>query len=96
MRNYELIYVLRTTATDEEKEAILNKVKAIIEESAGEVGKVDPWGNKRLAYEIDKVREGYYVLVNFKAETAVPKEIERNLKINDNVMRQIIVNLDED
>ncbi|MDO5063033.1 MAG: 30S ribosomal protein S6 [Peptostreptococcaceae bacterium] len=94
MKNYELVYVLRPAIEDEAKEAVLDKVKAIIEAS-GEVDQVDVWGVKRLAYEIQKLREGYYVLVSFKATVDVPKELDRNLKINDNVIRHMVINLDE-
>lgn len=94
MNNYELVYVLRPAIEDEAKEAVLDKVKAIIEAS-GEVAKVDVWGVKRLAYEIQKLREGYYVLVEFKATTDVPKELDRNLKISDNVIRHMVINVDE-
>lgn len=94
MRNYELVYILRPNLEEEAKEAVLNKVKSIIETS-GEVEKVDVWGNRKLAYEIQKLTEGYYVLVNFKATQEVPKEIDRNLKIMDDAIRHMIVNLDE-
>ncbi len=94
MRNYELIYVLRPNLEEEAKTAVLDKVKGIIE-SSGEVVKVDAWGNRKLAYEIEKLTEGYYVLVNFKSTTEVPKEIDRNLKIMDNAIRHMIVKLDE-
>ena len=94
MKNYELIYVLRPNLDDEAKTAVLDKVKAIIETS-GEVEKVDVWGARRLAYEIQKLNEGFYVLVNFKASTDIPKELDRNLKISDSVIRHMIINLDE-
>ena len=94
MKNYELIYVLRPNLDDESKTAVLDKVKAIIETS-GEVEKVDVWGVRRLAYEIQKLNEGFYVLVNFKASTDLPKELDRNLKISDSVIRHMIVNQDE-
>ncbi len=94
MKNYELIYVLRPNLDDESKTAVLDKVKAIIETS-GEVEKVDVWGVRKLAYEIQKLNEGFYVLVNFKASTDLPKELDRNLKISDSVIRHMIVNLDE-
>lgn len=95
MRNYELVYVLKPNLEEEARENILSKIKAIIETS-GEVEKVDVWGNRKLAYEIDKLTEGYYVLVNFRAATDVPKEIDRNLKIWDDAIRHLIVNLDEE
>lgn len=94
MRKYELIYVLRPNLEDEAKAVVIDKVKSIIE-ADGEVEKVDEWGNRRLAYEIEKLTEGYYVLINFKAATDVPKEIDRNLKIMDNVIRHMIVNIDD-
>lgn len=94
MNNYELVYVLKPAIEDETKEAVLDKVKSVIEAS-GEVVKVDVWGVKRLAYEIQKLREGYYVLVEFKSTTDVPTELDRNLKINDNVIRHMVINIDE-
>lgn len=94
MRNYELVYVLRPNLDDETKAAVAEKVQAIIETS-GSVEKVDVWGNRRLAYEIQKLNEGYYVLVKFQATVDLPKELDRNLKINENVIRHMIVNLDE-
>lgn len=90
MRKYELMYILKTNVEDEAKEAIINKVKSIID-AEGKVEKVDVWGNKKLAYEIKKVKEGYYVLVNFEAAVDVPKEIERNLRITEGVLRYMIV-----
>lgn len=90
MKNYELVYVVRPNAEDEIKEAVLNKVQEVISAN-GEVEKVDTWGNKKLAYSIAKFNEGFYVLVNFKASADLPKELDRNLKINENVIRHMIV-----
>ena len=90
MKNYELVYVVRPNAEDEVKEAVLNKVQEVISAN-GEVEKVDTWGNKKLAYQIAKFSEGFYVLVNFKASADLPKELDRNLKINENVTRHMIV-----
>lgn len=90
MKNYELVYVVRPNAEDEVKEAVLNKVQEVISAN-GEVEKVDTWGNRKLAYQIAKFSEGFYVLVNFKASVDLPKELDRNLKINENVIRHMIV-----
>lgn len=90
MKNYELVYVVRPNAEDEVKEAVLNKIQEVISAN-GEVEKVDTWGNKKLAYSIAKFTEGFYVLVNFKASADLPKELDRNLKINENVIRHMIV-----
>ena len=90
MRNYELVYVVKPNSDEEVREAILNKVKEVVA-TDGEVVKVDTWGTKKLAYPIAKFTEGFYVLVNFKSAVDVPKEIDRNLKINENVIRHMIV-----
>lgn len=90
MKNYELVYVVKPNSDEETREAVLNKVKEVVA-TAGEVVKVDIWGNKKLAYPIAKFNEGHYVLVNFNSAVDVPKEIDRNLKINENVIRHMIV-----
>lgn len=90
MKNYELVYVVKPNADEETKEAVLNKVKEVVGAN-GEVTKVDTWGTRKLAYPIAKFTEGYYVLVNFNAGVEVPKELDRNLKINENVIRHMIV-----
>lgn len=90
MKNYELVYVIKPNADEETKTAVLNKVKEVVA-TEGEVETVDTWGTKKLAYPIAKFTEGYYVLVNFKSGVDVPKEIDRNLKINENVIRHMIV-----
>ena len=90
MKNYELIYVVKPNADEEAREAVMNKVKEVVA-TAGEVVNVDVWGTKKLAYPIAKFNEGHYVLVNFKSAVDVPKEIDRNLKINENVIRHMIV-----
>jgi small subunit ribosomal protein S6 len=90
MRNYELVFVVKPNTEEEAREAVLNKVKEVVA-TEGEVVKVDVWGTRKLAYPIAKFNEGHYVLVNFKAGVDVPKEIDRNLKINENVIRHMIV-----
>ncbi|MGL5711865.1 MAG: 30S ribosomal protein S6 [Paraclostridium sp.] len=90
MKNYELVFVVKPNTDEEAREAVLNKVKEVIA-TEGEVAKVDVWGTKKLAYPIAKFTEGHYVLVNFKSAVDVPKEIDRNLKINENVIRHMIV-----
>ncbi|MFI3210056.1 MAG: 30S ribosomal protein S6 [Peptostreptococcaceae bacterium] len=90
MKNYELIFVVKPNADEEVKTAVLNKIKEVVATN-GEVTTVDTWGTKRLAYPIAKFTEGYYVLVNFASGVEVPKELDRNLKINENVIRHMIV-----
>ena len=93
-RNYELVYILRPNLEDEAKEAVFNKVKGIME-SDGQVDKVDTWGNRRLAYPIKKLNEGFYNLVYFTATSDVVNEIDRNLKIMDAVIRHMMVRQEE-
>ncbi len=94
MANYEVMFILDPALEDDKKDATVETVKTIIA-SEGEVGNVDVWGMKKLAYPIQKKAEGYYVVVEFKAPSTLPKELDRRLKISDNVMRHIIINKDE-
>ena len=94
MNKYELMFILDPAMDDASKEAAVETVKGIIA-TAGEVSDTDVWGLKKLAYPIQKKSEGYYVVMQFKAEPTLPKELDRRLRISDNVMRHIIVNKDE-
>lgn len=94
MTNYEVMFILDPALEDETKDAAVETVKSIIAKE-GEVGDVDVWGMRKLAYPIQKKNEGYYVVIEFKAQPTLPKELDRRLKISDNVMRHLIVNKDE-
>lgn len=94
MRKYETLFILRPSLEEEKRIEVIDFFKSIIAEK-GEVVNVDEWGNKRLAYEIEKIREGYYVLIDFNAETDHITELERHFKINDDVMRYIVINKEE-
>lgn len=94
MTNYEVLFIIDPALEDEKKEATIEAVKEIIA-AEGEVGNVDVWGMRKLAYPIQKKTEGYYVVIEFKAEPTLPKELDRRLKISDNVMRHLIDNKDQ-
>lgn len=94
MRQYETMYILRTGIDEEATEAAINRFKSIVEENGGAVDQIDRWGKRRLAYEIDKERDGYYVVMRFKAEPAVAKELDRVFKISGDVLRHIIIRED--
>ena len=94
MNKYELMFIIDPTLEDATKEAVVETVKGIIA-ADGEVSNVDTWGMRKLAYPIQKKNEGYYVVVDFTASPALPKELDRRLKISDNVMRHIIINVNE-
>jgi small subunit ribosomal protein S6 len=80
---------------DEERNATVDKCKALIERFGGQITNVDDWGKKRLAYEIQKMREAYYYFIQFDAETTAPAEIEQRMRIMDNVLRYLCVRSDE-
>ena len=93
MTNYEVMFIINPALEDEKKDALVGRVQEIIA-AEGEVGKVDVWGLKKLAYPIEKKSEGYYVVVEFKAQPTLPKELDRRLRNSEDVMRHIIINKD--
>ena len=96
MNRYEMIYIIDTGLEEAARKELIEKVSALIEKNGGEIEKVDEtWGKRRLAYAIDYKSEGWYVLVTFKAPVELPRELERNLQINENVLRYLIVKLVE-
>ncbi|MBQ3964637.1 MAG: 30S ribosomal protein S6 [Firmicutes bacterium] len=95
MINYETLFILDPALEDEKKEAAIQMVKDVIS-TEGEVGEVDVWGLKKLAYPIQKKNEGYYVVIEFQAEAELPKELDRRMRISDAFMRHIIVNKEEE
>lgn len=91
MRKYETIFILHPSLDEEAVKAGVEKFKGVIENGGGTVDNVDSWGKRKLAYEINKVGEGHYTLINFTAGPELPKELDRLFRINDNVVRHIIV-----
>ena len=95
MKAYEVLYIVKPTLDDEAREAVLDSIKNIITEAKGEVGEIDVWGSRKLAYPIEKFRDGVYTLVNFKADVEFPKELDRRLNISEDVIRHVIVAQEE-
>mgnify|MGYP003281714891 FL=1 len=91
MNKYELAVVVSAKIEDDVRAAVVEKVKDLITRFGGNVTDVDEWGKKRLAYEIQKMKEGYYYFVHFDAEATVPAEIEQRMRIMDNVLRYLCV-----
>ncbi|CQR59148.1 MULTISPECIES: 30S ribosomal protein S6 [Paenibacillus] len=91
MRKYEVMYIIRPDIEQEAVQAAVEKFQGIIS-NGGEITKHEVQGKRRLAYEIKKFRDGVYVLVNFTAEPAVVTELERIMKISDEVIRYLITN----
>lgn len=92
--NYETIMVLSVKNGEEAVQALVEKFKKTIEKYAT-LQSVDEWGKRKLAYQINKESEGYYVLINFESEADFPAELDRRYKITDGVLRSLIIKKDE-
>ena len=95
MNKYELAVVVSAKIEDDERAAALEKCKALIERFGGQVTNVDDWGKRRLAYEVQKMKDAFYYFIQFDAESTVPAEIESRIRIMDNVIRYLCVRQDE-
>ena len=91
MNKYELALVVNAKIEDEARVATVEKVKGIIEKFGGTITNVDEWGKKKLAYEVQKMKEAFYYFIQFDAEATAPAEIESRVRILDNVIRYLIV-----
>ena len=95
MNKYELAVVLSSLITDEERAAALEKVQGLITRAGGTIENVDDWGKKKLAYEIQKMSEGFYTFIRFEAEASAPAEVEENIRLMEQVIRFLCINRDE-
>ena len=95
INKYECVVILNSKLEEEATQGLIEKFKAIIE-TEGTIDSIDEWGKRRLAYEIDDMTEGYYVLYNFASEGTLITELERVLKITDGVLRSMVIKKDED
>ena len=95
MANYEIALVLNARVEEDVRAKTLDKVKEYITRFGGEIVNVDSWGKKRLAYEIQKMNDGYYYFIQLTSATDLPAEMERRLRILENVLRYLVVSMDE-
>ena len=93
MNKYESMYILKPDLAEETRKALIEKFSGIVTENGGKVENVDEWGQRKLAYEIDYIKEGYYVLMTFEAPSELPLELERNYNISDSVLRFNVIRL---
>lgn len=91
---YEALYIINPQLTEEETQALVEKFKAMVE-AEGTLTAIDEWGKRRLAYLIDDLAEGYYVLMNFETKPEFPAELDRVMKITDGIMRCLITTVEE-
>ena len=94
MNKYELAVVVSAKVEDDVRTATIDKVKALVERFGGTITNVDEWGKKRLAYEIQKMREGLYYFIQFESDANCPNEIEARIRIMDNVIRYLCIRQD--
>ncbi len=94
MNSYELALVLNAKIEDDQRADTLEKVKSVLTRFGAEVKDIDEWGKKKLAYEIQKMSEGFYYFIHFDAEPEAPAEIESRMRIMDNVLRFLCVRQD--
>lgn len=95
MRKYELMYIIRPNIEDEAKTALVERFDGVITNNGGEIAESKDWGKRRLAYEINDFRDGYYRLMKISGEPAVVEEFTRLAKINDNIIRHIVIKEDK-
>ena len=91
MNKYELALVVNAKIEDDAREAVVEKAKNYVTRFGGTISEVEEWGKKRLAYEIQKMREGYYYFIQFEADATCPVELEKRVRIMDNVLRYLVV-----
>ena len=91
MKAYELLYIIDPSANDEARAAVAARIETAIAGQGGEIENIDDWGKRKLAYEIDGLSEGNYILVNFQADPTHVQELDRVLRITDAVKRHMIV-----
>ncbi len=91
MNKYEVLYIIDAALDDAAKDALVARFSKLVTDNAGEVESVDKWGVRKFAYEMNFKNEGYYVLMNFSANPDLPAEMERQMRISDDVIRYLVV-----
>ena len=94
MNKYELALVVSAKIEDEAREAVVERVKGLVARFGGTVTNVDEWGKKRLAYEIQKMKEGFYYFIQFESDSVCPNEVEAHVRIMEPVIRYLCVRQD--
>ena len=95
MRTYEALYIIQPEAAEDEVQTIVDGVEALVAEDGGSIVRLDVWGKRRLAYEVKGFQEGIYVLTRFDAGPGFPRKLEDHFKLNESVIRYLIVHFDE-
>jgi len=91
VNQYEVMYVIDTAIADQARTDLIERFSGLVAQGGGQVDRIDEWGKRRLAYAIDYKTEGYYVLMYITAPAELPRELERNFKINENILRYLVI-----
>lgn len=91
MRNYEIMYIIRPNIDEESQKALIERFNGVLTENGAEIEKVEEVGKKRLAYEINDFRDGYYVIINFNGTSEAINEFDRLAKYSEDIIRHIAV-----
>lgn len=94
-RNYESVVLINAALEDEQIEATISRILEVLTTNGGEIVEIDKWGRKRLAYPIKKAKSGYYLILRFKAPTQLITTLERNYRLDENIIRYITIALDK-
>lgn len=95
MRKYEVMYIIRPNIEEEAQKALVERFNGILSENGAELTNVKEWGKRRLAYEINDFRDGFYMLVNMTAPAVAVQEFDRLAKINEDIIRHMVVSLED-
>ena len=96
MRKYEIMYIIRPDMEEEAQTTLMERFNKILTDNGAEIEKVDEMGKRRLAYEINDYRDGYYVVINFKGDANAVNEFDRQAKFSDDIIRHMAIRVDED
>ena len=95
MRNYEGVFILNPDLSTDVSKGVITQVQDLVTKNGGRVDGLQEWGKRRMAYKIKKKQDGNYVLVNFQLDSDKTKKLEQSLRLNDNLLRFLLVNKDE-
>lgn len=95
MKKYEVMYIIRPNVDEESKKAVIERFSTVLTSNGAEITGTKDWGKRRLAYEINDFREGFYQIVNVQSEAVAVQEFDRLAKISDDIIRHIVVKEDE-
>ena len=94
MRNYEGVFIINPDLSTENAKGVVTQIQELVSKNGGRVDGIQEWGKKRLAYKIKKRQEGNYVIMNFQLDSKFAKKLDQSLRLNDNLLRFLLVNKD--